>query len=868
MSKNLIDIHKLCDIEIIDIISSNPSLLSLFEMTKERRVTALKSDGNILAKIPKSIQTKDECLIAISNAPQALAYVSKKIIDFELCKIAVSIDGLTIRYVPQSILCQELIDIAIMQNGCAIKYLDNLNYEICMKAVISNFQAIEFVPDNILNKEMVNTAIESDIGVLPLLSEEYLTKDLCIDYLQYLMKKGESGYSLYEKIKKFPQNVRNDKEIVKLKKQLNIKRISKKYFDNESKQFYAVEERSWFPYVKKYCFETFDEFYNFVEGNLYGTEFNNFDFSKVEIKKYTIPLEFLPTELLISKGMYDDSFYKNSVGFDVLLEKQQSEKNEIVKAESILHTDDFGNIFCFNSSFSKIFYISDIHLNHKIKKKFPHFASKYDINNFINEIVDKMVKNVEIDRNDYILIAGDISFDFGVSELFYRALSYKTNCRNIVVVLGNHELWDKCNNVDKIIEKYRAMLKKLGIVFLQNELLLSNGNRFDDVALNYKHRHIVVSEEEILQSSSEELKNICLKNQICIFGGLGFSGYCNNFNANNNIYRNTIKNLDDDIEQTLKFENIYNKLKESLCDEKIIVLTHTPKNNWSQENFVKNWIYVNGHTHHNEYCCDNEKTIYSDNQIGYNSSSIYLKHFVISSEYDIFRNYRDGIYEISLSQYADFNRGKGVKSSFNRYDGNVYMLKRDSIYCFLFKTVNENLYLLNGGVLNKLEKQEIEYYYDGMLRYSYLVKKAFSGYYDALFKISKFIKIIGGTGKIHGCIVDVDLYNHLYVNINDGSIIPYFALSVCDKYTYKSLESLLKHNRKDLLENYKKLKLGSTTLNEKTILPKKEEVIMVNETEMYKPSKAMKKIQYLLESNVIRIWNDELFDFEDKLKIK
>ena len=44
------------------------------------------------------------------------------------------------------------------------------------------------------------------------------------------------------------------------------------------------------------------------------------------------------------------------------------------------------------------------------------------------------------------------------------------------------------------------------------------------------------------------------------FGGIGFSGYNDEFNANNGVYRNVI-NREAEIDESKKFENLYNKLR-------------------------------------------------------------------------------------------------------------------------------------------------------------------------------------------------------------------------------------------------------------------------------------------------------------------
>ena len=60
------------------------------------------------------------------------------------------------------------------------------------------------------------------------------------------------------------------------------------------------------------------------------------------------------------------------------------------------------------------------------------------------------------------------------------------------------------------------------------------------------------------------------------------------------------------------------------------------------------------------------------------------------------------------------------------------------------------------------------------------------------------------SGRAHGCIVDLDFNNHLFLNPFDGTITPYYALSTEDKIIYKSVESLIANKRPEMLEEYRK----------------------------------------------------------------
>lgn len=552
------------------------------------------------------------------------------------------------------------------------------------------------------------------------------------------------------------------------------------------------------------------------------------------------------------------------------------DESDFIKPELLLHDFNIGNTS--NNNSRKIYYISDIHINHKLIKRYPKQLTKNKIIKYVNKLVETIIQSAT-NRTffDYLLVGGDISFNYEISEIFYKELR---RCwgRNIVVILGNHELWNYTKegkeikpllNLETIINKYRKLFKSLDISFLQNELLLIGSSLWWD------GQSKIISEKELIRMTENELRNECLKSRLAILGGIGFSGYNNNFNACSGIYRHTILSLDDDIEQSNKFKFLYEKMEKIIPNNNLIVFTHTPKTDWSNSHYKNNWIYVSGHTHKNTYSCDETKTIYSDNQVGYYSNSIGLKFFEISKSYDIFKYYDDGIYQISRDEYLEFNYGHNIRMTFNRKNGIIKMLKHKGIYCFFFENItNGRLYLLNGGSINKIKNNDVNYYFDKMIAYSNIIKDTFREYNKYLKDISNDIKRIGGSGKIHGCIVDIDYFSHLYINLIDGKITPYFAYSIEDKYIYNNLSSLLKKQRKDLYSNYKKLldeKSDQILLLEgknKIDLTSMDLVTYISDTSMYEPSRIMKSLQYLTDTNIIRIWNDDIFEKYSKQKNK
>lgn len=534
------------------------------------------------------------------------------------------------------------------------------------------------------------------------------------------------------------------------------------------------------------------------------------------------------------------------------------EENERLSPINIVHDYDIiGNDntnFIDMKKFNIIYYISDLHLDYKIAQKFPHRTTKEKIRKYITSIIEKIINELggKLFFNNYLIIAGDVSHSFEVSKMFYEELA-KHECiqkENIIVILGNHELWEN-DDINISINKYKKMFESLNITYLDNELLYVKG-------LGLIGKFYKLSEEEINNYTEEELRNICIDSKLTILGGIGFSGLNNKYNANYGLYRNAVKSIAEDRILSSRFENIYLKLKNCLSDKELIILTHNPKSDWSNDRYNSKWIYINGHTHRNEYYKDDERIVYSDNQIGYYNDNITLKHFVCTRKYDIFQYYEDGIYEISVQEYVDFIYGMGIKMEYSRKDGIINMLKRDGIYCFILK-VNEKLYLLNGGTRIKLNIHDLSYYYENMTYYSNKIKETTKKYIDYMKDISNYIKSIGGHGTIHGCIVDIDFYNHVYVNPYDGKIIPYYATSIIDKYVYQDFEKMLINHCPNVYVTYKKMKEEKNN-----IIVKENNSIKLfdfeyyQDTFIYRESRIIKNLQYLINDNIIRMWNDNL----------
>ena len=124
--------------------------------------------------------------------------------------------------------------------------------------------------------------------------------------------------------------------------------------------------------------------------------------------------------------------------------------------------------------------------------------------------------------------------------------------------------------------------------------------------------------------------------------------------------------------------------------------------------------------------------------------------------------------------------------------------------------------------------------------------------------IQNEIKKIGGSGRIHGCIIDIDYYNHVYVNPIDMTVRSYWAFDTINKLIFPNVPALLKAECPTLYDNYLKLTEGEEynplmvrqTNDEITLLP--QEYL---ETDIYNVSREIKKMQKL-NSNILTTWYD------------
>ena len=517
-----------------------------------------------------------------------------------------------------------------------------------------------------------------------------------------------------------------------------------------------------------------------------------------------------------------------------------------------------------------IHYISDIHIDHQLRITGTPYAETVDR---IRRKTDGLVAS-RLDE-DLFLLAGDIAPSVRGAEAFLDAyglsLGEEGRMGTMLCVLGNHELWsgqvpgsNRPFDLDATVDEYRAAFRRHGAVLLENDLYIEyRDSRFGRI----------IDEETLLSAEDGDLGLLLGNCRLIVLGGCGYSGIGDGIKVDL-LNRGAV-----DAERSARFRRLHDKLLRCAGGQRVVVLTHYPLGEWSTGRGNPEWVYVNGHTHRNTFSEGvGRPTVLADGQVGYRPSRWGYRTYALDTTgcCDPLADAADGIYEIDARLYEDFNRARGIDmSKFNRA-GRIFALKRGDTYMFVHREEDGgNLHLLAGGRITNLSQADIGYYYRNLQEYSERVERLFAPYYSALTAISEEVKKIGGYGFIHGSIVDIDFFNHIYLDPLDGSLTPYYAESTEERAVYETVERLLKGSpfidgciKRGFLRAKKRGELAEIGGGKSEYRPNPALVpVLSTDKAMYAKSNAMKSVQYLLERNVVRIWNDRVLEGSPSIRL-
>lgn len=854
----------LADIPPVDCFYNEPSKWNFSKIPKrlqttEMARTALEHDGRSLKYVSKKLITEELCKVALINNGYALRYVPEKYVTKELCEFAVEHDGTAIEFVPREWITSRFAHIAVCSctrqlseyENYPIKFIpkelvtDDLVYEsvrcapfsiknipekyitdeLLYMAVSNEPSSVRYIPDHKLTQKIRDRAFEIDPFVIKCFPKAFVTLEMCLKVIEISDNKDEDKRLSY---KLFPYELLNDRTII----DALIHKI-------------GARNLIWWNY-------------NIVLSDYFDAEKSSKPLSD-DTMKYLLMIIAASGKPRLPR--YEDT-EDEALPLPAGAVLAESNKNAPVYQLTTKGCREYQTLF----------YITDLHLEYQFKDNvdIQNYLScgAFDMEKVVVAIDEKIKEMTSVRHSGILLIGGDVSHYKQLVSLFYDMLSRRWN-GIIISVLGNHELWDNhyewnapdyvSRPVDEIVDDYRNRIKrsfadKFYRVLLHNAVFIRYPGQKDGV----------IEERQLMSASDEDLREVCSKASLIILGSIGFSGLNPKFNAEYGLYRSAVTTLEDDKALSERFRSVYDKLNRCAGDKRVIILTHNPVSDWTDEPVNPNWIYVNGHTHRNALF---GKNVLSDNQVGKKPSRWRLNGFSVDDVQSPFINMEDGIHEISNETYKLFNAERYIATTGCNYPGKIFALKRKELYMFILQS-EAQLYILSGGQRKRLDKGDIQYYYDNMELYISKVYELLKPYNRAVWAISKEIRNIGGTGTVHGCIVDIDFFNHVYLNPFDGKVTPYYAEDTVSRLVYGDMPALLKEKLPELYPKFIAAdKNGSIPLLGQFAVSKENETQnmesakvpeLVMGTEMYSPSRIMRSIQYIFDNNVIRIWKDEI----------
>ena len=830
-----------------------------------------------LSNIPKAIQTEEMVLLALENeepyATPVLKYTAKRLKTDEMCDKAVAANVLNFIYTPEEYRTAERCFEAVSRDTGEVtgervllsavpeKVLKGaFGGEIYATAVAANWRSLSFIPKEYISPKMLMDAAEaipegySLCDVTWYFPRKKLTKTLCVA----IMKRAGKGFA------SLPPRFKKDKDVIDAAISSYPDAVMELADEQltEGRLHRALEQDD--TLLHRLPDEILDRFG--IEHPANVTQAKDAASSLPEIRAVESELPEVPGTAMATTASALPALYDLTAG------------------DSIPNT-------------GKFFYITDLHLESQLGLT---GMTVDEIKGNVAQKVDEMLGGLSKEdmADGVLLIGGDVADSEEVSRIFYDAVSSRFS-GPIVFVLGNHELWDGCTyahgeihqrrTIDEVTAAYKQFNKRtsgfdLKMYCLENEVLVcyknsmyQNSVEFGIGCRNAGMPHgglCVLTEDMLLDADTNDLREFFDECSMIVLGGLGFCGLNQRYNADTGLFRDRVSR-EEDIERSKRFRAVYDKVLSCANDKRVVVLTHTQMEDWTTDAPNKGWVYVNGHTHQNGLVkTDDGVAVLYDNQVGYKPKKWHLNQFSLEQYYDPFEAWADGIYQITPQQYMDFNAGRGIQMEYFRQQGDIYALKQKGIYMFMLQ-YGLGLYLLRGG--QKLNVfHGLEYYAANLEKYVEKIQMAFRPYRNALDKIAAEVKRFGGSGYVHGSIVDIDFYNHIYLDPFDGYLMPYFAFDVAGRREFRSVQELLESSPlpalgsdgKPLLSAYTKLlDAGGVSILAPTV---KEDALAVvptevlDEKDIYSPPRVMKSIQYSLDKGVVRVWNDAVLAMVDK----
>lgn len=559
----------------------------------------------------------------------------------------------------------------------------------------------------------------------------------------------------------------------------------------------------------------------------------------------------------------------------------------------------------------KFFYVSDLHLDERLK------LNETPAEEWPRKIEGEVLSltSTEHSGRDVLLIGGDVSRHPFVVNKFYDYL--EQNWDGLVVgVLGNHELWPgdpemrksyrpgTAISAQEMIDYY--LLSDANWMFRtrhnrsidSNPYFMANAGPYlvdNSLIIDIEGSWSYLNQHDIESLSDDDLGEILSKSPVFILAGVGWAGCNPSFNADAGIYRGVV-DREEEIHRSKEFAALYHRCLRLASESTGVVLTHMPMRDWlEQEVYNSNWFYVSGHTHRNGLYLDDGNHVFFDNQLGYDPENVAsLEYFSIQNGiYDPLSDFGDGIWVLTEQEYIGYLRTQGIHSEGCKWPGDICLVQKSGFRAFFLQNKKGRLCILRGGWRSKVNRS-LDYYFENLERYGNAVIDGLTPYRQYLEQISRELKFMGFSGKVHGSIVDIDFYNHINVSPVDNRITIYRAYDILLRNSFPSVSELLVENIKIHKRN---VRLSSADEKQKArfelvgftsalsqldghvdsglypVLSSlngdvEEEDHAIGEdlkrSEFYTHSELMLGLQRTLDHRIIQVWNDDVIDILDR----
>lgn len=426
----------------------------------------------------------------------------------------------------------------------------------------------------------------------------------------------------------------------------------------------------------------------------------------------------------------------------------------------------------------------------------------------------------------------------------------------VYAVLGNHELWD-FDSYEDCVSSYSDLFSKTGIILLENS--------FEPLG-KYK-KPLLFPEDKDNPEQSYETQLLYLNNVI-ITGSIGYAVKNTSFNASQMIYGNAI---DTDKEKNLS-EKWISTFNEAIAISKelhstLVVLSHMPVTDWLDEKDIpSNCVFFSGHTHRNLVQADERNCfLFADNQVGYRGKHFSFKKALLHKPNNPFASDPDGYRSISILEYKEFYRFMGAKMpgtgmiewQMKEYCAELYVVKSNDYYGF-FMISPKGTYICNGGLIPKIGKAgSMQFYYENFDSMVQLYLRKLSPLRSVQEQMAAYIKSIGGRGRIHGTIVDIDHFNHVMF-LPDGSLSYYYSPVFGYVKSYPNMKELLENQCPELSDAMIKSDRELSPLTPQAATDYSSlSKINIRESP-YMLSRKISALQRLFDNHILRGWNTSL----------